>query len=115
MTVAAIAIANKKVWAHAIIACVDMSPVFKFTEHILDFVALAIEAFVEACGEQSALPGRDAGRDALHFQGGSILVTVITFIPDHAGGMGSQRRICELCADMIAHLALGKTQDQRSA
>ena len=46
MTVAAIAIANKKVWAHAIIACVDMSPVFKFTEHILDFVALAIEAFV---------------------------------------------------------------------
>ena len=98
-----------------IIACVDTSPVFKFTEHILDFVALAIEAFVEACGEHSPLPRRDAGRDALRFQGGSILVTVITFIADHAFTMTRKRRICELCADMIAHLALGKTQDQRSA
>jgi hypothetical protein len=29
--------------------------------------------------------------------------------------MTRKRLICELCADMIAHLALGKTQDQRSA
>jgi hypothetical protein len=33
-----------------IIACVDTSPVFKFTEHILDFVTLAIEVFIEASG-----------------------------------------------------------------
>jgi hypothetical protein len=99
----------------SVITGVDASPVFEFPKHILDFVTLAIEAFIEACREQPSLPGRDAGRDALRFQGGSILVTVITFIADHAGGMGSQRRICELCADMIAHLALGKTQDQRSA
>jgi hypothetical protein len=98
-----------------IIACVGTSPVFKFTEHILDFVALAIEAFVEACRERPSLPGRDAGRDALHFQGDSILVTVITFIADDAFSMTKKRRISVLCADMIAYLALGKTQDQRSA
>jgi hypothetical protein len=115
MTVAAIAIADKQSVGAPIIAYVDTSPVFKFTEHILDFAALAIEAFVEACGEHSALPGRNAGRDALPFQGGSILVTVITFIADHAFSMTRKHRIFNLCADMIAHLTLGKTQDQRSA
>lgn len=31
-------------------ACVDAPPAVEFVEHILDFVSLAVEIFVEFCG-----------------------------------------------------------------
>ena len=34
----------------SIIACVDAAPVFEFAEHVLDFVALAVEIFVKVSG-----------------------------------------------------------------
>ena len=57
MTVAAIAMAEKKVWAHLShgsgfagprtgYARVDASPVLEFAEHVLDFVSLAIKCLV---------------------------------------------------------------------
>ena len=93
----------------SVIAGVDAPPILEFTEHIFDFMSLAIEGFVEGCGEQPALAWRDAGRNALGSQGGAILIAVIAFIADHRGGVIWQRWICELCTDMVAHLPFAQT------
>ncbi len=51
----------------AIIAGMDAPPVLEFSEHILDFVALAAEAFIEAGWQPPPFARRDTWRDALCF------------------------------------------------
>jgi len=96
-----------------VILGVDASPVFEPVEHILDFVTLAVECFVGAGRQFSSLSWRDTRGDANCLQGSAILVTVISLVPDHTGGVVWERGISQLCTDMVAHLAFAHAQDQR--
>ena len=89
----------------AVIAGVDASPVFERAEHILDFVPLAVECFIEAGRQFSSLSWRDTRGDALCLQGSAILVTVISFVTDQCLGMVWKCPTSQLCTDMVAHLA----------
>ena len=46
----------------------DAAPVFEFSEHVLDLVALLVESFVVFDLYLSVLLGRDARLDAFVFQ-----------------------------------------------
>lgn len=88
----------------------DASPIFEACEEIFDFVALPVEGFVEVSREYPALSRRDTGGNAFGFQGSAVFVAVIAFVADHHARSLGKRRIKQLCADMIAHLAFGQTQ-----
>ena len=70
-----------------VILGVDASRVFEPVEHILDFVPLTVECFIEAGRQFSSLSWRDTRGDANCLQGSAILVTVISFVTDQCLGM----------------------------
>ena len=51
-----------------VITSCDAAPVFEFSEHVLDLVALLVESFVVFDLYLSVLLGRDARLDAFVFQ-----------------------------------------------
>ena len=98
----------------AVIAHGDAPPVFQFSKHVLDFVALFVECFIVPDLDFAVLLRRDAGRDAFFDQSISEPVRVITPV--------RQKLFCfwqlveqQGRALVIAHLACGKLQQDRPA
>jgi len=103
MTVAAMQMADMKVWAHFIVAGVDASPVLEPTEHVFDLVALAVQRSVVRDRDFAVGLGWDARRDAALAQRQAEPVRVIAPVAEHRLGFGKgidhQRR-----ALIVAHL-----------
>jgi len=69
----------------SIISCGNAPPVFETTEHVFYLMALFIQGFTVSCGEISSPSRRNTGSNPFGFKGGTIFVTVITFIADKNG------------------------------
>lgn len=72
----------------SVVAGVDAAPVLELAEHILDFVALAVERSVE--GERSLTVGfwRDAGFDTAPGERLTESVGIIAFVAEQDPGLG---------------------------
>lgn len=96
-----------------VIAGVDAAPVFEFCKHVLDLVALFVERFVVVDLDFPVLPWRNAGRNTLFDQGFSEPVSVIATVSQQVFGPG-QRVKQQGRTFVVAHLAFGQKQQQRS-
>lgn len=77
-------------------------------------MTLFIEGFVVTRREVTSLSGWDARRYALCQQSLSELVAVISLVTKQSSGTFRQCRINQFGPDMVAHLAFGQAQDDRS-
>lgn len=98
----------------AVVACVDAPPVFKFAEHVLDLVTLAIEGRVVRDGHLSVGLRRDAGGDATLGQGVTEPVGIVAPISQQRLGFG-ERIDHQRGALVVAHLPFAEQHDQRAA
>lgn len=88
-------------------------PVLEFSEHVFDFVALAIEGFVVFDWLFAAFGRRDARLDAPVEKGLAEPVAVIAFVTNQAEN-GWQGVDHEPSALVVAHLPLTQKQDERA-
>lgn len=72
----------------SVVPGVDSSPVFEAGEHVLDFVALAIEDRVVGVDRLVVAVVRDAGDDAAFGEGLPEPAAVISAIAEQAMGLG---------------------------
>ncbi len=98
----------------AVISCCHASPIFKSAKHVLNFMALFIQGFVEVGRKVTALSRRDAGRYSLGEQCGPELVAVIPLVTDQIRSTVRQCGIKQLGSDMVAHLAFTQAHDDRA-
>jgi hypothetical protein len=96
----------------SVIASGDASPVLKFGEHILDFMALTVERFVIVQRLLAIFSAWYARRRALLDQSVAEPVAVVTAIGDQ-GGCSRQARQQRLSALVVADLAGGEVQQDR--
>ena len=90
----------------AVISCCDAAPVFEFTEHVLDFVALLVESFIVCDLYLSVLLGRDAGLDAFAFQSLSEPIGIVAAIRQKVLGQrqiidDQARELEEYCDEVV--------------
>lgn len=76
----------------SVVACYDAPPVLELGEHVLDFVALLVEALVIIAGLFSVLPAWDAGRDVPGCQLIAEPVAVIAPVADESRTLSRAHR-----------------------
>ena len=83
-----------------VITSCDAAPVFEFSEHFLDLVALLVESFIVFDLYFPFLLGRDAGLDAFAFQSLSEPIGIVTAIRQKMLGerqiIGDQFKACRI-------------------
>ena len=97
-----------------IVAGGDAAPVLEAAEHVLDLVADLVERAVVAVLDLAGLSRRDARRDALVLEGGTIAVAVVTLVGDENLGLG-QRVEQDGGALVVADLAFCEQQRDGAA
>ena len=97
----------------SVISGCDPSPVFEFTEHVLDFVALLVESFVLFDLYLSVLLGRNTGLDAFVFQSFPEPIGIVAAIRQKMLG---KRQIIDDQARIfvITHLAFRQEHHNRA-
>jgi hypothetical protein len=98
----------------AVVACVDASPVFESSEHVLDAVPLSIEHGIVGQAGLAFCVRRDAGHDPALVEGFAEPVAVIGSIGEQDVSLGQQGFQC-LGANMIVALAFGEMKPQGAA
>jgi hypothetical protein len=113
-TVAASAMAEKKVFWTAVVTGCHASPVLEAPEHYLDPVAAFIAALVMLDGFAARLPTRDAGLYSLVFQGISEPIGIIAPVSQQpfSFGQAAQQR-CR--TGVVAHLSRRHEEPDRAA
>jgi hypothetical protein len=97
----------------AVIACVDTAPILKPSEHVLDFMASAIEPDVVRDLDLAVHFRRDAGGDTAIGQGGAKPVGIVSSVAKQGFGLG-EGVDHEGRTFIVAHLPLAQQHDQRS-
>jgi hypothetical protein len=72
----------------SVVTSVDAPPILEFAEHVLDFVAAAVEHLVVRDGHFSIGLGRDTGGDTAIGQGMAKPVGIVPFIAQQECGLG---------------------------
>src|SRR6185437_593205 len=93
----------------AVIAHGDATPVFEFSEHVVDGVALLVEGLAVAQLSFAVLTRRDAGSDAVALQRCPEPVGVITAVGDQLLRFGQTVEQAS-CARVIARLSCRQVQ-----
>ena len=98
----------------AVVAHRDTAPVLDPTEHVLDFVALAVERGIVGMLDFTVLAWRDAWIDAFVDQGGAKLVAVVAPVTEQFLGrwQGIKHQSGTL---MVAHLPFREQHDDRTS
>ena len=96
-----------------VILCCDAAPVFEFTEHVFDLVALFVESLVVFDLYLSVLLGRNTGLDAFVFQSFPEPIGIVAAIRQKMLG---KRQIIDDQARIfvITHLAFRQEHHNRA-
>lgn len=89
----------------AVIVSCDTPPVFKTSEHYLDLVALFIKVFAKVSRRPSAFTWRKAVSNAFGDKSAAKLIAIVALVADKRFSVLRQRRINQLCTDVIACLS----------
>ena len=112
--VAAMQIAEKKVWGAAVVLNGDTAPVLPATKCILDPMTLTIERFVIWDLHLSAARSMDAFSDPAFEERSTEPIAVVSAIADQFLGR-RQRRQHQCCPHAVAHLSFTEQQHYKPA